>query len=110
MLQGLNQLLLQSVMLFRRDFEISQFHAFYHHMSVYFGNLVKKKKADAEVRSRLELQFAANFKLIIFLIQTVYEKRGIPFNKSVINPYRVAIFDKVHYLIFQSTTTQSSQW
>ena len=49
MLQGLNQLLLQSVMLFRRDFEISQFHAFYHHMSVYFGNLVKKKKADAEM-------------------------------------------------------------
>ena len=45
---------------YSEDFEISQFHAFYHHMSVYFGNLVKKKKADAEVRSRLELQFATN--------------------------------------------------
>ena len=34
---------------YSEDFEISQFHAFYHHMSVYFGNLVKKKKADAEM-------------------------------------------------------------
>ena len=88
-------------MLFRRFWDITISCFLSPHVSV-FRKSREKEKGGCRSKIAIRIAICNEFKLILFLIQTVYEKRGIPFNKSVINPYRVAIFDKVHYLIFRA--------